>query len=196
MSTKPTTEHKRTVLSEHIFNMSGDTPKRSVAFAEGDGPTDRHKSIVDRYGQGATGYGSLASAYRRRSVVNSIPAAPEGTLVMKDRHFSSVAENNADFNEMSTEAEDQAEKTSNIGLWKGLQTYPQAAAWSVLLASTIIMEGYDTSLIGSLFAYNQFAEECGGTFIDGKYQIAAAWQTGLQNGEFLQLTSFSIANRI
>ena len=124
--------------------MSSDGPKKSVAFQEGDGPADRHKSIVDRYGNGATGYGSVASAYRRRSVVNSIGRAPEGTLVMRDRHFSSVAENNADFNEMSTEAEEQADKTSNIGLWKGLKTYPTAAAWSVLLASTIIMEGYDT----------------------------------------------------
>jgi SP family general alpha glucoside:H+ symporter-like MFS transporter len=45
------------------------------------------------------------------------------------------------------------------------------------------MEGYDTSLIGSLFAYPTFAKNYGGKFIDGKYQIPAPWQTGLQNGK-------------
>ena len=126
-----------------------DATKRSVAFAE-NGLPDRHRSIVDQYGDGATRYGSLASAYRRRSVVNSIPAAPPGTLVQRDRQFSSVAENNADFTEMSTEAEDQAKKTSDIGLWQGLKTHPTAAAWSVLLASTIIMEGYDTRSVSTI----------------------------------------------
>lgn len=160
------------------------TSKPSVSFADGHGPQDRHKSIVDMYGEGATRYGSLASAYRRRSVVNSISPPPAGTLVQKDRHFSTVSENNADFNEMSTEAEDQTEHTAPaIGLWQGLKTYPTAAAWSVLLASTIIMEGYDTSLIGSLFAYPTFAKKYGGKFIDGKYQVPTEWQTGLQNGE-------------
>jgi hypothetical protein len=135
-----------------------DQPKRSIAFVEGDGPENRRQSIVDRYGAGANNYGSVASAYRRRSVVNSISPAPQGTLVMRDRHFSSVAENNADFNEMSTEAEDQAAKTANIGLWQGLKTYPQAAAWSVLLASTIIMEGYDTSLVNSPATFRRLCE--------------------------------------
>ena len=103
--------------------MSADGHKRSIAFVDNDGPQGRRKSIVDRYGDGATRYGSLASAYRRRSVVNSISPAPEGTLVQRDRHFSSVAEVNADFDEMSTEAEEQADETANIGLWQGLKTY-------------------------------------------------------------------------
>ena len=159
--------------------------EKSVSFQVEHNSRDRHQSIVGKYGSGATQYGSVASAYRRRSVVNSIPAAPEGTLVMKDRHFSSVAEKNEDFTDMSTEAEDQATKTSEMGFFKGLKTYPTAAAWSVLLASTIIMEGYDTSLIGSFFAYNEFAKKYGGKFVDGKYQVPAPWQTGLQNGQFL-----------
>lgn len=122
------------------------TTRPSVSFAEGHGPQDRHRSIVDQYGQGASQYGSLASAYRRRSVVNSVSAAPAGTLVQKDRNFSVVSERNQDYNEMSTEAEDQTKHTEpDIGLWQGLKTYPTAAAWSILLASTIIMEGSVTA---------------------------------------------------
>lgn len=170
--------------------MNGEKREQSVVFNENVlGGTGRHASIIDRYGDGAQRYGSVASAYgaRRRSVVNaSLSAPPPGTLVQRDRNFSSVAENNPDFNEMSTEAEEQARKTAEIGLWQGLKTYPTAAAWSVLLASTIIMEGYDTSLIGSFFAYPTFAQKYGGVLVDGKYQVPAAWQTGLQNGKNLR----------
>jgi MFS transporter, SP family, general alpha glucoside:H+ symporter len=48
-----------------------------------------------------------------------------------------------------------------MSLWKGIKTYPQAAAWSILLSSTVIMEGYDASLVGSLFAYPAFAQKYG-----------------------------------
>jgi hypothetical protein len=112
---------------------------KSISFAPN--PQEaRRTSIVAQYGNDAERYGSIASAYRRHSVVNSIPAAPPGTLVMKDRQFSAVSQNNADFTEMSTEAEERAQKHANLSLIEGLKTYPQAAAWSVLLASTIIME--------------------------------------------------------
>lgn len=158
--------------------------KPSASHQEDNGRA-RQKSITDRYGQGARQYSIAASAYtsRRRSVLNnSVSAATPGTLTHTDRHFSSVAENNPDFNALSSEAEDHAQKEADITLWQGLKTYPQAAAWSVLLASTIVMEGYDTSLIGSLFAYQTFAKKYAGVQVDGQYQIPTAWQTGLQNG--------------
>jgi SP family general alpha glucoside:H+ symporter-like MFS transporter len=84
---------------------------------------------------------------------------------------------------MHTEAQEHVEAEAKMGLWKGIKTYPQAAAWSILLSSTVIMEGYDTSLIGSLFAYPTFAQKYGGVLIDGKWQVPTAWHTGLQNGE-------------
>jgi hypothetical protein len=69
---------------------------------------------------------------------------------------SSVVSANADYPEMHSEAD------AKLVLWKGIKTYPQAAAWFVLLSSIFIMEGYDTSLIGSLFAYPAFAQKYGG----------------------------------
>lgn len=69
---------------------------------------------------------------------------------------------------MHTEVQEQVEAESKMGLWQGIKTYPQAAAWSILLSSTVIMEGYDTSLIGSLFAYPAFAQKYKGVLIDGK----------------------------
>lgn len=99
----------------------------------------------------------------------SIPTPLDGTITHSDRKWSSVASRNDDFNEITTESEAQAKKQSEMGLWRGLKTYPTAAAWSILLASTIIMEGYDTSLIGSFFAFEPFAKKYGGQLIDGKF---------------------------
>ena len=45
------------------------------------------------------------------------------------------------------------------------------------------MEAYDTSLIGSLFAYPAFAQRGRGALIDGKWQIPTAWQARPQNGK-------------
>jgi SP family general alpha glucoside:H+ symporter-like MFS transporter len=67
--------------------------------------------------------------------------------------------------QMHSEAQEHSEAEAKMALWKGIKTYPQAAAWSILLSSTVIMEGYDTSLIGSLFAYPAFAQMYGGAII-------------------------------
>lgn len=106
----------------------------------------------------------------------------EGVLAQNNRKWSSVADHNEDFNEMAVESEAQANRQNQMGLWEGLRTYPTAAAWSVLLASAIIMEGYDTSLVGSFFAFTPFRQKYGNVVIDGQSQLSASWQTGLQNG--------------
>ena len=148
------------------------------------GGGSRPASIVEKYGPKALRYGSMVGGVRRRSVVDPSAAAPPcGTVTQRDQHFSSVVSANANFPDMHTEAREHVEVEAKMGLWQGMKTYPQAAAWSILLSSTVIMEGYDTSLIGSLFAYPAFAHKYGGVLIDGKWQIPTAWQTGLQNGK-------------
>jgi hypothetical protein len=100
---------------------------------------------------------------RRRSTVNSNAKLPLlDVLTNQDRHMSSVVSANADFADMSEEAQAAAEKDAKNPLKEGLRLYPTAATRSILLASTIIMEGYDTSLIGSLFAYPTFAKKYDG----------------------------------
>lgn len=154
-----------------------------VTFVEHGGT--RRDSIVNKYEPTALRYGSIVGNTRRRSVVDSsADAPPSGTLTQRDRHFSSVVSANADYPEMHTESQEHVEAEAKMGLWKRLKMYPQAAAWSVLLSSTVIMEGYDTSLIRSLFACSAFAQKYGGVLIDGKWQIPTAWQTGLQNGKY------------
>ncbi|KIX03198.1 uncharacterized protein Z518_06750 [Rhinocladiella mackenziei CBS 650.93] len=74
-----------------------------------------------------------------------------------------------------------AEAEHRLGLVTSLKTYRKAVAWSILLSLTVVMEGFDTYLLGSLFAYEPFRQAFGAPQPDNSYQLTAAWQTGLSN---------------
>lgn len=72
---------------------------------------------------------------------------------------------------------------------EGCQLYPKAIAWSILLSSTIIMDGYDMSLLTSFFTFPIFRESYGqpvqNDLSPGQsqtFEISPAWQAGLING--------------
>jgi MFS transporter, SP family, general alpha glucoside:H+ symporter len=120
---------------------------------------------------------------RKGSVVNpNAPSPPAGVLVNSDRAYSVVAETIPEFTDLHDEAREHTEKETSMGFMEGIKTYPNAAAWSILLSSSIIMEGYDTNLLGSFFAFPIFAKQFGKQLPNGQYQVEAAWQTGLMNG--------------
>ncbi|CAN6674905.1 maltose permease Mal61p [Trichomonascus vanleenenianus] len=74
------------------------------------------------------------------------------------------------------------QREHELTLLPSLRLYPKAIAWSMFLSLAIIMEGYDTKLMGSLFALPAFQEKYGIEYEPGKYQITAPWQAGLSNG--------------
>lgn len=79
---------------------------------------------------------------RRGSVLNSTSAPPpDGVLVNSDRAYSVVAETLPDFTDLHDDMRENTEKEISLGFFGGLKTYPAAACWSVLLSSSIIMEG-------------------------------------------------------
>lgn len=44
-----------------------------------------------------------------------------------------------------------------LGPWEAAKAYPSAILWAFVMAACVIMEGYDTALLGSFFAYRQLA---------------------------------------
>ncbi|KAI0390012.1 sugar transporter [Xylariaceae sp. FL0594] len=59
----------------------------------------------------------------------------------------------------------------------------RAVLWSLLISMTIIMEGYDTILIGNFFAYPEFQQKFGKYYGEEKgWQVPGPWQTGLNQG--------------
>lgn len=84
---------------------------------------------------------------------------------------------------LASEAKHAADAEQQMSLWTAMKLYPKAIGWSVLLSSTLIMEGYDLALLGSLYASTPFNEKYG-TYNEKtrKYALSAAWQSGLSNG--------------
>jgi SP family general alpha glucoside:H+ symporter-like MFS transporter len=66
--------------------------------------------------------------------------------------------------------------------WQGIKTYRKAVFWSVIVSASIIMEGYDTTLIGSFYGYPAFQKKYG-TFYGGKagWQLSGPWQAGISD---------------
>jgi SP family general alpha glucoside:H+ symporter-like MFS transporter len=57
--------------------------------------------------------------------------------------------------------------------------YPKAITWSLILSSCIIMEGYDTAILGSFWAFPPFLRDYGIRAPDGTLTIPPSWQNGL-----------------
>ncbi|ONH65017.1 General alpha-glucoside permease [Cyberlindnera fabianii] len=86
----------------------------------------------------------------------------------------------AKFVEISTNAQDNENREKNMSLKEGLKTFPKAAFWSVVLSTAIIMEGFDTNLLNSLYSLDMFAKKYGEYYPDiDQYQVPAKWQTSL-----------------
>ncbi|PNP81436.1 hypothetical protein FNYG_05242 [Fusarium nygamai] len=66
---------------------------------------------------------------------------------------------------------------------QALKSYPWAVAWSLVGSLSIIMEGYDTILIGSLYAYPTYARRFREYQNATKtYQIPTRWQSAIGSG--------------
>lgn len=109
-------------------------------------------------------------------VVENVPSAGK----------TSRAEEHETMRDVIRSARLATEKEHRMTLWQGLRLYPKAVAWSVLISTCIVMEGYDVSLVNNFYAFPQFNEKYGVavTAADGSvsYQVPAAWQAGLSNG--------------
>jgi SP family general alpha glucoside:H+ symporter-like MFS transporter len=60
-----------------------------------------------------------------------------------------------------------------------LTIHRKAVMWSLIISMSIIMEGYDTNLIGNFFAYPAFKEQFGVEIERGVFQLQGQWQSAL-----------------
>jgi MFS transporter, SP family, general alpha glucoside:H+ symporter len=65
--------------------------------------------------------------------------------------------------------------------WEAFRLYKKAVGWSLIVSAAVIMEGYDTALLGALYGFPAFQKQFGQPYGDG-YEISAAWQTALSMG--------------
>lgn len=78
------------------------------------------------------------------------------------------------------EASNATRQEHELGFIQAVKLYPKACFWSFAVSLVIIMEGYDTALIGSLFGFpsfqHRFGNEIGNT---GAWEVPTKWQTAL-----------------
>lgn len=79
-------------------------------------------------------------------------------------------------------AKSAADKERKMTLLQGIKLYPKAVAWSILISTCIVMEGYDITLVNNFYAFPPFNRKYGEQLSDGTYQVPARWQAGLSNG--------------
>ncbi|KAF4340871.1 alpha-glucoside transport [Fusarium beomiforme] len=78
---------------------------------------------------------------------------------------------------LANEALEATADEHSYGVWQGFKTYKRAAFWSIVISTTVIMEGYDVTLLGSFYGYPRFREKYG-EYLDAEngHQISANWQ--------------------
>jgi SP family general alpha glucoside:H+ symporter-like MFS transporter len=81
-----------------------------------------------------------------------------------------------------SDARNATTKEHNMTLMQGVKLYPKAIAWSILISTCIVMEGYDVCLLNNFFGFPQFKRKYGEQLPDGTWEIPARWQAGLSNG--------------
>jgi SP family general alpha glucoside:H+ symporter-like MFS transporter len=86
----------------------------------------------------------------------------------------------ADWVGLAEEAQNATDIEHSLTVRQALKIYPKALFWSVGVSTAIIMLGYDTALLSTLFAYPSFQQKYGEKFGDG-YQIPSRWQAALSN---------------
>ncbi|KAK6441829.1 hypothetical protein LTR95_001938 [Oleoguttula sp. CCFEE 5521] len=79
------------------------------------------------------------------------------------------------------------DKEHQLTLREALKAYPKAISWSVLLSTAVVMEGYDTILIGSFLASPSFVNTFHntGSAADDTLTITAPWQSAVANGAYI-----------
>ncbi|KAH8660555.1 hypothetical protein BX600DRAFT_438768 [Xylariales sp. PMI_506] len=100
---------------------------------------------------------------------------------LDDEVLAKMAQAVDNFEDITREAQFSTEFERKMSLREAIRMYPKAVAFSMILSLSLIMEGYDTSLLGSYFAYPEFQKKFGIPLPDGTYQLTAEWQSGLQN---------------
>jgi MFS transporter, SP family, general alpha glucoside:H+ symporter len=114
--------------------------------------------------------------------IAAAPVMAADTVGIEDAVLLKMNKTIPDFAEVTQNAHAANEFEHNMTYMEALRLYPKAIFFSVVLSLAIVMEGYDTALLGSFYGYPVFQERFGIRLSDGTYQVTSSWQSGLQNG--------------
>jgi MFS transporter, SP family, general alpha glucoside:H+ symporter len=102
-------------------------------------------------------------------------------------HSAHVAQIDGTKKEVVQGAAERAEFDHQLTIKNAVRYYRWAIIWCLALSMTVVMEGYDTILIGNFYAFPEFQKKYG-RFVgvtkttQSGYQLKPAWQSGIGNG--------------
>lgn len=149
----------------------------------------RHMS-VSNYASNTLNPISAESGRRRSSIIaaGAVGAAQkDGILNQKDDTLRKMSVAVPNLAELTSDAKNAAQLEHKMGFRQGLKLYPKAIFFSWGISLAVIMEGYDTYLLGNFFGLQRFAQKYGhltNEVKDGvpQYQVSASWQSALSSG--------------
>ena len=136
--------------------------------SEGAAPGGRHMS-VSHYEQNV-GLPTYDGGRRRSSIVpaGSISGASQAGNVLnqKDETLRKMSVAVPNLAELSADAKNAAESERKMGFREGAKLYPMAMFFSFGLSLAVVMEGYDTWLLGNFYGMSSFQRSKSRALID------------------------------
>lgn len=105
-----------------------------------------------------------------------------------NQHADDAVKATAVDNAAFTSIQDAAKATQaehQMGFLESLKVYRKGVAWSIMLSTAIVMEGFDLILLGGLIGFPAFEEQFGDLQPDGTYELSATWQMALNMGSLV-----------
>jgi len=124
---------------------------------------------------------------RRKSSIVQVESRNDNVLRVADTNIRKMSVINPELATQNADARAATEREHNMTLRECFRLYPKAIVFSLIFSTAIIMEGYDTALLGSFYGFLPFRNKFG-TELDtssaaaiaaGDKVISADWQTTL-----------------
>lgn len=109
-------------------------------------------------------------------------SSSENIARIDEKAAAKIASAVGDYKGLVQDASLATKREKSMGVIEAIRTYPMAVFYSVGISLAIVMEGYDTMLLGNFYAQPAFQKKFGTCKEDGTCQLTSAWQTGLANG--------------
>ena len=110
----------------------------------------------------------------------SIRSSPSGYEI-----YQNLSSEIPEFSSLVQESEAATTAEQKMTFTGALNLYPKAIGWSILLSLTIVMEGFDLTLINSFYAFPSFKRRFGELINGSDYEITPEWQSAIAGSGFV-----------
>jgi SP family general alpha glucoside:H+ symporter-like MFS transporter len=90
---------------------------------------------------------------RRKSSVVQVENRDDGVLRVNDEHIRRMSVIDPNVASQNADAKAATDREHRMTVREAFRLYPKAIAFSLIFSTAIIMEGYDTALLGTFYGF-------------------------------------------